>query len=83
MFKKESESNVTVIKRVLDTNKRKVEPLIITDIVVDMIVNRTLYLHAFNNIESATRITYPNVFLKAFPQIYWTRNMREVIRTII
>ena len=76
----EAENNTKTIERERDHKGRKVWPLVVMKIIVEMLVNGTLPSAFCNNLESTCRLTCPNVEIKELPSIDYVRKCRGNIR---
>ena len=71
-----------VIEREPDERNRKVWPLIIMKIIIELLVNGAKPTAACKNLESAVRIMCPQVRILELPNIDYVRKMRGIIRII-
>ena len=76
----EAENNAKTIERERDHKGRKVWPLVVMKIIVEMLVNGTLPSAVCKNLESTCRLTCPNVEIKELPSIDYVRKCRGNIR---
>ena len=78
----DDENNKLVIKRELDKNKRKVWPLVVVKVIIEMLVNGTRPSAVVKNLECAFRHACPHATIVELPNVDFVRKTRGVIRIL-
>ena len=78
----EAENNTTVIQRERDHRNRKPWPLLVLNIIIEILDNGTLPSAVSKNLKHVCRLMCPDVKIIELPSIDFIRKMRGVIRTL-